>query len=151
MEPDEIGCEINLVTGEHYGPCKGSCKGDDMEHTPKIVSVAWEPAHSKSRYFRCSCGKSGSVEKTQGAALEAFARHVNEYEAKIALERIRDAAPALLSALENIAAMSGMTLLGGADAANHEQAHQDGANKAFNQAAEVARAAIKQAKGEAND
>ena len=23
---DEVGCQINLITGEHYGPCKGSCK-----------------------------------------------------------------------------------------------------------------------------
>ncbi len=29
-EASEVGCSINLVTGEHYGPCRGSC-GPDKE------------------------------------------------------------------------------------------------------------------------
>jgi len=29
VEIDEIGCSVNLVTGEHYGECKGSCKGEE--------------------------------------------------------------------------------------------------------------------------
>lgn len=34
MEIDEIGCSVNLVTGEHYGECKGACKGEPM---PRIT------------------------------------------------------------------------------------------------------------------
>ena len=26
VESDDIGCQVNLITGEHYGPCKGSCR-----------------------------------------------------------------------------------------------------------------------------
>ena len=25
VKGDEVGCQVNLITGEHYGPCKGSC------------------------------------------------------------------------------------------------------------------------------
>ncbi|KKL18539.1 hypothetical protein LCGC14_2474550, partial [marine sediment metagenome] len=28
-EPQEIGCQMDLSTGKHYGKCKGSCKGKD--------------------------------------------------------------------------------------------------------------------------
>ncbi len=40
MDASEIGCSINLVTGEHYGPCKGSCGPEEetMEHTP----IPWQ-------------------------------------------------------------------------------------------------------------
>ena len=26
LSENEIGCQINLITGKHYGECKGSCK-----------------------------------------------------------------------------------------------------------------------------
>jgi hypothetical protein len=50
-------------------------------------------------------------------------------------------APQMYEALQTIAAMSGMTLLGGSDL-EPARAHELGANKAFEQAAEIARAAI---------
>ena len=28
-DPSKYGCQINLVDGMHYGPCKGSCKEED--------------------------------------------------------------------------------------------------------------------------
>ena len=37
----EVGCSINLVTGEHYGPCKGSCGPDE----------AWE---ALARFMGCT-------------------------------------------------------------------------------------------------
>lgn len=46
------------------------------------------------------------------------------------------------AALDRIVAMQGMTLLGGADGSDSEQrAHEIGANKAFNECAEIAREA----------
>ena len=48
----------------------------------------------------------------------------------------------LVEALEEIEDHSGMTILGGADTRSTTQAHQDGAAKAFERAAEVARAAL---------
>lgn len=46
---DEIGCQLNLITGEHYGPCKGSCKGETQmgrmtrdTMLMKIASIAAE-------------------------------------------------------------------------------------------------------------
>ena len=46
-KPDtsEVGCSINLVTGEHYGPCKGSCgppeAGDELA---RFMSCTYEEA-----------------------------------------------------------------------------------------------------------
>jgi hypothetical protein len=50
-------------------------------------------------------------------------------------------APQMYEALQTIAAMSGMTLIGGSDL-EADRAHELGANKAFEQAAEIARAAL---------
>ena len=55
----------------------------------------------------------------------------------------------LVEALEEIEDHSGMTILGGADTRSTTQAHQDGAAKAFERAAEVAHAALANHKCEA--
>lgn len=60
-------------------------------------------------------------------------------------DRLRAVNAKLLADLEEIAALSGMTILGGVDADSPDSAHQDGASKAFEQAAELARAAIEEA------
>jgi hypothetical protein len=26
--PEEVGCSYNVITGEHYTPCVGTCKGE---------------------------------------------------------------------------------------------------------------------------
>jgi hypothetical protein len=48
----------------------------------------------------------------------------------------------LRAALELIAAKEGMTLLGGRDCADPERAHQLGANRAFNDCAQIAKEAL---------
>ena len=38
ISPSEVGCQINLITGEHYGPCSGSCReGEVPTKTPEEV------------------------------------------------------------------------------------------------------------------
>ena len=41
MDASEIGCSINLITGEHYGPCKGSCGPSESaaELTPQHLQA----------------------------------------------------------------------------------------------------------------
>lgn len=39
ITPEEVGCQINLITGEHYGPCKGSCKPDPDELRDDFVKL----------------------------------------------------------------------------------------------------------------
>jgi hypothetical protein len=69
------------------------------KHTPTIKKGA-ERRGSALVWFLCSCGDSGSAQKTQAAALEDFQAHVDKSEAAERLERIRAAAPELLEALE---------------------------------------------------
>jgi len=75
--------------------------------------------------------------------------HLSLKEREAEIERYR-------AALEEIAANKDMTLLGCAphneymetSSADEEAAHQYGANKAFNQCADIARAALKESGGE---
>ncbi len=30
IDESEIGCQVNLITGKHYGPCRGSCKEETV-------------------------------------------------------------------------------------------------------------------------
>jgi pyruvate/2-oxoacid:ferredoxin oxidoreductase beta subunit len=71
------------------------------KHTPTIKKGA-ERKGPALVWFLCSCGDSGSAQKTQAAALEDFQAHVDRSEAAERLERIRAASPELLEALENI-------------------------------------------------
>jgi len=36
-DPSEVGCQINLLTGEHYGECLGSCQAWPVKATPEEV------------------------------------------------------------------------------------------------------------------
>lgn len=29
ISPDEAGCQFNMISGEHLGECKGTCRGPD--------------------------------------------------------------------------------------------------------------------------
>ena len=31
LDPSEVGCQINLIDGMHYGPCRGSCKEEEND------------------------------------------------------------------------------------------------------------------------
>jgi hypothetical protein len=74
--------------------------------------------------------------------------HLKDKPSPVASEEVVNAADyqRLEAALESIAAMGGMTLLGGRDL-DPERAYQHGANSAFGQAAEMARSALTPASG----
>ena len=43
--PDfEIGCQVNTVTGEHYGPCRGTCKAEPELQTWTFEELLAESA-----------------------------------------------------------------------------------------------------------
>ncbi len=45
LDDSEVGCSINLVTGEHYGPCKGSCGPDEeWEALAHFMGCTYEEA-----------------------------------------------------------------------------------------------------------
>ena len=41
---DEVGCQINLTNGEHYGPCKGSC-GPEKDPLTAVSEYLESEAH----------------------------------------------------------------------------------------------------------
>ena len=48
---DEVGCKVNLITGEHYGPCKGSCRPEKallqaLSEYLESEAYRWETEHT---------------------------------------------------------------------------------------------------------
>ncbi len=122
----EIGCQINLITGEHYGPCKGSCgpaeEGDDMEHsmTDKHTPGPW---HLNGVDTIISVKGNRTVAKVFHPEADA---------------RLIAAAPELLEALDEIDAH-----------ASESAPYSDDLKEGMDAIIGIARAAIKTAKGDA--
>ena len=61
MEIDDVGCSVNLVTGEHYGECKGSCKEEEPMARMTRDEMLKEKALLTARRGTCNRASVGAL------------------------------------------------------------------------------------------
>ena len=49
MTVEDIGCQVNIISGEHYGECRGSCKADDGESAVTYLFAMWGKDETAAR------------------------------------------------------------------------------------------------------
>ncbi len=59
LTADEVGCQINLATGEHIGECKGTCRSEALETIDDLhveahagISARIEALEAQVRWLR---------------------------------------------------------------------------------------------------